>query len=85
VRVVNCVQKGVRAIQPGLQVNRTLRELDLSSCGIGDDGIRLIADALVGNTTMDSLHISYNPITSVALDDITRMIESTQLKTISKF
>jgi hypothetical protein len=44
--------EGVRAFQPGLQVNRTLRELDLRMCFIRDDGVRLLADALDGNTTI---------------------------------
>jgi Leucine Rich repeat len=74
--------EGVRAVQPALQTNRTLKILDLSSCELRDDGIRLIADALVGNTVMDRLNILSNCITSAGLDDITRIIDSTQLKTI---
>jgi Leucine Rich repeat len=67
-------------MQPGLQSNRTLRELNLFGCAIGDEGIRLIADALVGNTTMDALGIGMNDITFDGLDDITRLLESPRLK-----
>jgi Leucine Rich repeat len=77
-----CVE-GVRACQPALQENRTLKELDLSSCQLGDKGTRLIADALVGNTTLELLNISDNYITCTGLVEITRLIESTQLKTIT--
>jgi Leucine Rich repeat len=72
----------IRAFQPALRVNRSLKQLHLENCALGDGGIRLIADALVGNTTIELLNIRYNNITSVGLDDITHMIGSTQLKTI---
>jgi Leucine Rich repeat len=74
--------EGVRAFQPALQANRTLKELDLSYCQLGDDGLHLLADALVGNAIMEFLNIIYIRITCVGLDNVTRMIESTQLKTI---
>jgi Leucine Rich repeat len=73
----------IRAMQSGLRnSNRSLKELNLFACTIGDDGIQLLADYLVGNTAMLELIIGYNSITSNGLDDITRMIESTQLQTI---
>jgi hypothetical protein len=60
----DCVLRveGVRAFQPALQVNKTLKELILWDCSIGNDGFRLIADALVGgrNTTINLLDISSN-------------------------
>jgi Leucine Rich repeat len=76
----------VRAMQPGLFQNanhRTLKELNLSHCYMGDEGIHLIVDALVGNTIMDAVDLSYNAITDVGLVDITRLLESTRLKTIA--
>jgi Ran GTPase-activating protein (RanGAP) involved in mRNA processing and transport len=78
----NLTAEGVRAFQPALQANRTLKELDLRGCDIGDEGIRLLADALAGNRIMEVLDISGNDITSDGLDDITRIIESTQVKTL---
>jgi hypothetical protein len=75
--------EAVRAFQPGLQTNRSLKQLSLVGCSHGDESFRLIADALVGNTTIEYLDISVvNYITCSALDDITRMIESTRLQTI---
>jgi Leucine Rich repeat len=74
---------GIRAFQPGLQTNRTLKQLVLSSCRIGDEGLRLLTDSLVENTIMEFLGISRNnSITSAGLDDITRLFASTQLKEI---
>ena len=49
-----------------------------------DDGIRIIADALVvgKNTTMDVLCVHYNGISSNGLPHITRILQSTRLKSI---
>jgi Ran GTPase-activating protein (RanGAP) involved in mRNA processing and transport len=76
---------GVLAFQPTLQTNRTLRELSLWGCQIGDHGIRILADGLVGNTTIEILNLGANRITSVGLDDITRLLESesTRIKKIN--
>jgi hypothetical protein len=75
--------EGVCAFQRALQTNRTLKQLYFSHCFLGDEGARLIANALVGNTTMELLDMGgENYITSAALDNITHMIESTQLKTL---
>jgi hypothetical protein len=46
---------GVRAFRLTLQMNRSLRELSLQNCVLENGGICLIADALLGNSTMDSL------------------------------
>jgi Leucine Rich repeat len=37
------------AMQSGLRINQHLKILDLCSCGITDEGLHLLADALVGN------------------------------------
>jgi Ran GTPase-activating protein (RanGAP) involved in mRNA processing and transport len=74
---------GIRAMQPGLQSNPTLKELHLGRYTLEDDGTRLLVDALVGNTIMELLNISASGITSNDLDDITRMIASmTRVQTI---
>jgi Leucine Rich repeat len=79
--------EGVRALQPGLRVNRTLKELDLYLCNLRDTGVHLLADALVdGNTAIQVLDICGNDITANGLVPITRMIESmAQLETLSFF
>jgi hypothetical protein len=74
---------GVMALQPGLRSNRTLKELVLHYCGIQNAGLRLVVDALVGNAIIDVLDVSWNDITYRGLADVTRLIESTQLKTLS--
>jgi hypothetical protein len=68
-------------MQPGLRVNRTLKELILSECQMTNEGIRLLADALVGNTTMGMLDISNNLICN-GQADIMRVLESTRLQTL---
>jgi Leucine Rich repeat len=79
-------EKRIRAGQrdTGLDVNRTLKVLDLGRCDLRDDGIRIIADALVvgKNTTMDVLCVHYNGISSNGLPHITRILQSTRLKSI---
>jgi hypothetical protein len=60
-------------------------QLRLFGCEYRHVSIRLIADALAGNTIMELLEITTKYITSADLDDLTRMIESTQLKTIELF
>jgi hypothetical protein len=57
------------------QANRTLKELRLTcSC--------LIVDALIGNTSIKILYVGYNERTSRGLDDIMRILETTQLESI---
>jgi hypothetical protein len=72
----------IRVFQPALRTNRTLKALDLSVCLLRDEGLHLIVDALVGNTTMEKLDIRTNEITSHGQDDITLLLESTHLKEI---
>jgi hypothetical protein len=66
----------LRALLPGLRSNRTLKQLTLTGWWLRDEGMRLCADALVGNTTMEVMGFRYNYLTSNGLDDIMRMIES---------
>jgi Leucine Rich repeat len=54
----NLRAEGVRPFQPALRANRTLKQLVLSCCGLGDDGIRLLAEALARNPIMDLLDVS---------------------------
>jgi Leucine Rich repeat len=70
--------------EPGLQANRTVTELNLRGCDIGDNGgIRILADALAGNTVMEVLILCDNLISSDDLNDIARLIESTRIKKIN--
>jgi hypothetical protein len=47
---------------------------------MGENGIRLLMDALVGNTNMDVLGLVQNHIMSTGLDDITRLLKLTRIK-----
>jgi hypothetical protein len=69
-------------MQPGLRVNRSLKILALSACSLRGEGLHLLAEALVGNATLEALDISVNSITSNGIDDIIQLLESTQLKDI---
>jgi Ran GTPase-activating protein (RanGAP) involved in mRNA processing and transport len=79
------VSDRVRSLQHRLGSNRNLKILDLYHSHLGNEGIRLIADALVGTTTtIEILNVSSNEITSNSLDDITRILESSsQVKHIN--
>jgi hypothetical protein len=62
----------------------TLRKLYLRYCDGGYYGIRLLANSLAGNTTMELVNLSMNHISSAGLVDIMRLLESMpRLKTIS--
>jgi hypothetical protein len=64
-----------------LSRHELLKELALGGCRLGDEGIRIIADALVGNTIMETLDICSNDITCTSLDtSIMRLLLSTKLK-----
>jgi hypothetical protein len=73
----------VRAFQPGLQANRTLRELNLSSCSIRTEIFRLIVDALVCNAIIKVLNFTRNDISYPGLADVVRLFESTQITRIA--
>jgi hypothetical protein len=78
--------EGLRAMQPALRANRTLKQLHLFEGHLDDECIRLLGDALVGNTTIELVDVAANvPLTSNCLGDITRLLESTRLKTMLLF
>lgn len=45
-----------------IKINSTLTSLDLSRCGIGDEGCKIIADALQTNSTIIKLCLIGNKI-----------------------
>jgi Ran GTPase-activating protein (RanGAP) involved in mRNA processing and transport len=58
----------VRSIAEGVRSNTTLQQLDLSRCGLDDQGILLLADALVTrNATLLELDLCNNQITSLGV------------------
>lgn len=57
-------QKGMRALARHLRKNVTLTELDLSYCGINNDGADLLVRGLAGNRPLKTLALAGNPIRS---------------------
>jgi len=53
---------GVKVIAPPLCFNRTLRELDVSSCGITDRGAVIFGDMLAENAALEVVNLSWNRI-----------------------
>ena len=52
----------VELVSRGLKGNRSLSKLDLSSCGVGDEGCAHLADALMENETLKTLLLHKNEI-----------------------
>lgn len=73
--------EAVRALQPELRSNQTLKGLSLLRL-LGDEDIHLLVEALEGNATIEILYIGGNEIFPNGLDDIARLVESTRLQTI---
>jgi Ran GTPase-activating protein (RanGAP) involved in mRNA processing and transport len=75
--------ESIHSLQASLRANRSLKILALCGLGLNNESIRLIADALDGNTTMETFDISSNRIATNGQDDITRLLESTEIKDIN--
>jgi hypothetical protein len=57
-----------RSIFEGMRSNTALQQLDLRRCGLGDQGISILANALVArNASMVKLDLSWNKITSIGV------------------
>jgi Ran GTPase-activating protein (RanGAP) involved in mRNA processing and transport len=57
-----------RSIFEGVRSNTALQQLDLRGCGLGDQGISILANALtLRNASLLELHINHNQITSVGV------------------
>jgi Ran GTPase-activating protein (RanGAP) involved in mRNA processing and transport len=57
-----------RSIFEGVRSNTALQQLDLRGCGLGDQGISILANALtLRNAGLLELHINHNQITSVGV------------------
>jgi hypothetical protein len=69
--------KGARVLRHGLGVNRTLQNLSLVNCQLGDAGLACIVEALLENhdsTTIQHLDLSQNRLTSTSLVHLTRLL-----------
>lgn len=68
---------GMRPLAELLRVNRTLRVLDLVNCGLLDDGLKVILDALSGadgNTTLRHLYVGTNGVTEASAGRIAEFL-----------
>lgn len=59
--------QAVELISRGLRANRGLHKLDLSSCGVGDEGCAHLAEALLENQVLESLLLHKNSISDGGL------------------
>jgi Ran GTPase-activating protein (RanGAP) involved in mRNA processing and transport len=76
-----CNAAAVRSIADGVRHNTTLHQLDLRFCGLDDQGISVLANALaVRNDSTLDLNLEYNEITSVGVrtlvDDSVEAVET---------
>jgi Ran GTPase-activating protein (RanGAP) involved in mRNA processing and transport len=74
----------VRSIFEGLRSNTALQQLDLGFCALGDQGVSLLANALVTrNGSMLQLDLHRNQITSVGVRALVE-IDAEAVKTLTK-
>jgi hypothetical protein len=55
-------RSGAEALAPYLKAHATLRCLELGGTELGNDGLRVLAEALLTNTTVAHLDVSQNNI-----------------------
>jgi Ran GTPase-activating protein (RanGAP) involved in mRNA processing and transport len=73
----------VRSIADGVRSNTTLQQLNLPTCGLDDQGISFLANALaIRNARMLELNLNNNEITSVSVRALVDNVEA--VKTLTK-
>ena len=77
----NIIKHGMISIAEAIQVNTTLKNLDISGNNISDAGAAAISDSLTSNSSLAKLNISSNNITSEGAKKIAQAI---QVNTILK-
>ena len=63
----NAISRGVVHIAESLKHNHSLLEINLSFCGISEEGGKAIGDALMVNRSLQVLDLEYNPISTVVV------------------
>ena len=56
----------------------SIRHLSLGSCSIGDRGAGIIAQALVGNTSLRTIDLSYNSISDIGAEKLGAVLAKNQ-------
>ena len=72
---IKITNEGAKMIAEALQLNTTLKQLDLSINKIFDDGATAISNVLKSNITLQELNISHNNITNKGITKITEAIQ----------
>ncbi|XP_045707532.1 leucine-rich repeat-containing protein 34 [Phyllostomus hastatus] len=76
---------GLKQLCDGLNLNKSLRYLDISCNKITRDGITSLADVLKSNTTLEVIDLSFNRIENVGAEKLSETLAShnTSLKALS--
>lgn len=78
--------EGAQQLQAGIRASPTLERLKLHACELGDEGVRLLVEAVEeGNTnnTITHVDLSRNELTSASLPHLTQLLEHESIKSIS--
>ncbi len=67
---------GAAFIAEGLKHNSSLRYLNLICCGITDEGVRSLGDALVVNDSLEELHLLSNPVAKPKVMTLERTVNA---------
>ncbi len=71
---------GAFFIAQGLKQNSSLRMLKLNGCGIGDEGVKSLGEALVENDSLKQLHLQRNDsISEQGLSVLTECLSGSQI------
>ena len=76
---VSIGDNAVELISRGLRENKALCKLNLSSCGVGDEGCAHLADGLITNTTLTHLWLNKNHISDGGAMALSETLTKTRL------
>ena len=72
----NALCDGIVAISDGLKCNRKLLDLNISQCQVSIEGAKVIAEAILVNTTLQKLDISHNNLSDDGVINISECLKS---------
>eukprot|EP00892_Ulva_mutabilis_P005280 jgi/Ulvmu1/3123/UM015_0163.1 len=73
-----CGRRGVLPLIAALTIDRTFESLDLSGCGIDNDGTELLAALLATHPAIKTVNLSNNRISEHGIRALARMLQSNQ-------
>ena len=71
--------KGLQTIFDSFKLNKTLKHLNVSDCGMTDTGVASLADALHTNNTLETLNVSNNAIHEEGASHLSEILNSTSI------